>query len=117
MEKYKIIKLENNKYDYLVIATAYENPLDYMDEIINEINQDKVKIIFDFTLINGLHNNRYIEFDNDQGKSYFDSFRIVKEVSEDISNASRDFFCENDKMVQDSIIPRALKYLIKTKLV
>lgn len=117
MEKYKIIKLENNKYDYLVIATAYENPLDYMDEIQSEINQDKVKIIFDYTLINGLHDNRYIEFDNNQGKSYFDSFSIVKEVSDDISNISRDYFCENDKMLQDSIIPGALKFLIKSRMV
>lgn len=117
MEKYKIIKLDNNEYDYLVIATSYENPLDYMDEIEETINQDKVKIIFDYTLINGLSSNRYIEFDNNQDKSYYDSFTVVKEVNSEISNTSNNFFTENDDIVQASVIPRALKFLIKSGMV
>lgn len=88
-----------------------------MDEILNQINKKNVKIIFNYTLINGTHDNRYIEYDNLKSNKYYDCFTLIKDVDDKIKEISWDFFENNEKTVNDSIIPKALKFLIRQRMV
>ena len=49
---FKILKLNNEPYDFLIIATSYENPLSSIKEIGEEIQVRKANLLFDLTLIN-----------------------------------------------------------------
>lgn len=112
-ELYKIIKLKDSYYDCLVIATGYENPIDYIEEILDIINKEEVKIPFDFTLINGTHDNRYIEYDSSKDKNYFKRFSIVRDLDDDVKETSKKFFMDNEELVNKNVlIPRALKFLL-----
>ncbi|MGF3076879.1 type II toxin-antitoxin system RnlB family antitoxin [Facklamia sp. P12955] len=117
MKNYQILKLNNEQFDFLVIATSYKNPLSYIDEISNEIATDKAKILFDLTLINGMKSNRYIYFNFHKGENYWESCSMVKDIDERISNISRDYFFNNKDIVERSVIPDALKFLLKAGMV
>lgn len=54
MNKFEILKMHNELYDFLIIATSYENPLSSFKEIEEEINVEGAKLLFDLTLINGV---------------------------------------------------------------
>lgn len=40
IKKYHIIRLYNEKYDFLIIATSYHNPLGYIKEINKKENNN-----------------------------------------------------------------------------
>lgn len=40
-DNFEIVKLNNEPYDFLVIATSYENPLGYIKEIGEKIQVKK----------------------------------------------------------------------------
>lgn len=113
MKKYHIIKLYKEKYDFLIIATSYHNPLGYIEEISEKIKVNQARILFDLSLINGLNTNRYILCNFYKGKNYLQSCEIVKTISTTIKKISHSFFLNNEEIVQNSVIPKAAKFLIK----
>lgn len=42
---FEILKLNNEPYDFLIIATSYENPLNSFEEIGNEIQVQKANLL------------------------------------------------------------------------
>lgn len=117
MKNYQILKLKNEPFDFLVIATSCENPLSYIDEIGKEIKIKKAKILFDLTLINGIKRNRYISCDFCIGRNSVQSCYLVKDVDDSIKNISRNYFLQNDDLVQKSVVPNALKFLLRAGMV
>ena len=117
MKNYQILKLNNEPFDFLVIATSCENPLSYIQEISKEISRDQVKILFDLTLINGTKSNRYISCDFRTGENYLQSCSLVKEIDERIRNMSCDYFMKNEDIVQKSVVSNSLKFLLKTGMI
>lgn len=117
MKNYQILKLNNEPFDFLVIATSCENPLSYIKEICKEISRDRAKILFDLTLINGTKNNRYISCDYRTGENYLQSCSLVKDIDERIKNMSYNYFMQNEDIVQRSVVPDSLKFLLKTGMV
>ncbi|WP_283610616.1 type II toxin-antitoxin system RnlB family antitoxin [Faecalispora anaeroviscerum] len=117
MEAYQILKLNNEPFDFLVIATSYENPLSHIDEISKEIKAEHAKILFDLTLINGTKSNRYISCDFRLGESYLQSCSVVKEIDVCIKNISHNYFAQNHDVVQNSVVPNSLKFLLKSGMI
>lgn len=117
MKNYQILKLNNEPFDFLVIATLCENPLSYIKEISKEINRDQAKILFDLTLINGTKNNRYISCDFQTGENYLQSCSLVNDIGERIKNMSYNYFMQNEDIVQGSVVPDSLKFLLKAGMV
>ena len=117
MENYRLIKLHNEPYDFLVIATSYENPLDLIGEIEKAIAVNRAKILFDLTLINGIKSNRYIKCDFEAGKNLNSSFGLVNAVDNNIRNISYNFFAENNDIVEKSVISNALKALLRSSMI
>lgn len=117
MKTYQILKLNNEPFDFLVIATSCENPLSHIEEISKEIKVEQAKILFDLTLINGTKSNRYISCDFRMGESYLQSCSLVKEIDEYIKNMSYNYFVQNEDVVQKSVVPNSLKFLLKAGMI
>lgn len=111
MKKYNIIKLYNEPYEYLIIATTYESPIIYIEEIKKEITCKKM--LFDLMLINGNKSNRFIGSDMKACEKFDPStFFIANDVTDSIKEISYRFFSENKALVENSVLPNALKFLI-----
>ena len=65
MDKYKIIKLDNDTaYSYLVVLCSSESPYLYLEEIADELKskQQTEKILLDQILHVGNNDKRFLEF-------------------------------------------------------
>lgn len=117
MNKFQILKLHDEPYDFLVIATSYENPLSSFSEIEKELNVDEARLLFDLTLINGTKKNRYIKCDYQAGTNSHLSCSLVDSIDDYIRSLSHNFFTQNDDVIQKSVIPNSLKFLLKSDMV
>lgn len=114
---FEILKLNNEPYDFLIIATSYENPLSSIKEIGEEIQVRKANLLFDLTLINGTNKNRYIKCEYDADINQLPSCSIVEGVDDDIKKVSQSYFSKNEEVVEKSVISNSLKYLLKAGMV
>jgi len=114
MNNFNIIKLHNEPYNYLIIATNYRSSLSNLDELKNAIEIDYGKVLFDFMLVNGNKKNRFIECEVVNSDYKRNTFRLAESVDEYIKKTSSKFFIEHNELVSGSILPNALKYLITT---
>ena len=117
MKPYKIVKLNNEPFDFLIIATSYENPLSYIEDITKEVNLQHFRILFDLTLINGMKSNRYISCNYRQGENYLHACTIIKNIDNHLKQMSNDFFIENIDIVQNSSVSNSLKFLLQSGMV
>lgn len=112
MNNYHEIKLNDCQYDFLVIATSYENPINHF------ICNDSVpflcrgKIAFDLTLINGKSYNQYAFVDVENHKIILQSLTISSKVDDNILNISKKFLSLNPDIIEKSILPKALKFTL-----
>lgn len=114
---YEMLKLNNDSYDFLIIATSYENPLSSITEIVEEIQMQKATLLFDLALINGTAANRYIKCEYEAGRNFPPSCSIAEGVGNAIRKISQNYFFENEEIVRNSVIPDSLKYLLKSGMV
>lgn len=114
MRNFCLIKLHNEPYDYLVIATNYRSSLSDLSELQNIINIKSGKIIFDFMLIHGNKKNRFVECEVVNSELRKNTFKLVEKIDQDIKATSLHYFLDHKELVEHSILPKALKYLITT---
>ena len=88
-KNYRIVTLPNNYYDYLVIMTSYENPLNFMDDILNETNKENVKIIFDYSFVNDSSYSDYIDYDDSKSEDIFECFNIIDNIDNKLKAISK----------------------------
>ena len=117
-KEYNVIKLENENYDYLVVAnTIYTDPIQYATEIMDQVPEDKANLLFDFLLRNGTTTNRLISVELSKDESPFNKFKIAEDVSDNILAISSKYFQENPDVVDKGTIPDSLKSDIKEGLI
>lgn len=114
MNKFQIITLHDEPYDFLIIATSYESPLHLIDEISEELQVEQAKLLFDLTLINGTKRNRYIECNYSAKIKTQMNCSLVEKIADDIREISRNFFYNNNEIINNSVIPNSLKFLLRT---
>jgi len=114
---FEIFKLDNEIYDFLIIATSYKNPLSSFNEIEEKIQVKKACLIFDLTLINGVKKNRYIKCEYEANKNKLPTCSIVENIETSIKEISYKYFKKNEHIIQESVIPDALKYLLKSGMI
>ena len=117
MKKFQILKLHDEPYDFLVIATSYENPLSLFDDLKKELKVDEAKLLFDLTLINGTKKNRYIKCHYQANTDSLLLCSLVDNIDDYIRSLSHDYFLQNEEVVRNSIIPNSLKFLLKSGMV
>lgn len=116
-KQFEIIQLDNEPYDFLIIAASSISPLNCLDDIIVELDKKTVNVLFDLTLINGTNSNRYITGKCVEGSFIYSSFNIVNSLDDNIKNICKSFFIENNEIVQRSVISKQLKFLLKEGMV
>lgn len=114
---FEILKLNNGSYDFLIIATSYDNPLSSIKEIGEEIQARKAILLFDLMLINGTNQNRYIKCEYDAETNPLLSCSIVESIDDDIKKVSQSYFSKNKEVVKRSVISNSLKYLLQSDMV
>lgn len=114
MTNFSIVRLNNEPYNYLIIATNYCSSLSDVNEIMDAMDLNKGKVLFDFMLINGNKKNRFIECEVVDSRCVKSTFKLAGNVDNYIREVCSNFFVENEKLVKNSVLPRALKYLITT---
>lgn len=116
MNNYHKIKLNDCQYDFLVIATSYENPINHF--ICNESVPFlfRGKIVFDLTLINGKGHNQYAFADVENHKIILQSLTVSSKVDDNILDISKEFLSLNPDIVERSILPKALKFVLLEEL-
>jgi len=113
MKNFVIKKVNKVDYDYLIIATSYDSPINDLEKVETEIKGYTGKVVFDLTLINGMNSNRYLEAKVVSGVIDRKSFKIKKVFDEQMNEISREFFRDNVEFVESSTITSALKFWLK----
>ncbi|MEE1328818.1 MAG: type II toxin-antitoxin system RnlB family antitoxin [Oscillospiraceae bacterium] len=112
MKNYQIIKMENNQYRFLVIATSYVSPISTLDDVQSDIGNITGDVLFDLTLINGTNSNRYIQGKIERGIFQRKSFKTVRLIDPEAKSITVDFFRRNASVVDKGTITPALKHYL-----
>jgi hypothetical protein len=114
MANFDVIQLNNAPYDYLLIATSFRSSLNDLAKLDSVLSIGHGKVLFDFMLIHGNKKNRFVECSFVNAACERQSIKIAENVDENIRQKSAMFFRENDQLVKNSVLPKALQYLITT---
>lgn len=94
---YKIIKVNCVDYECIVIPIATTNPLDNIEALISQLNQEQIhsgSIIFDFIFSSGNTQERYAKVLYDNG-FVNNSFQYIEiELNDPIRRMCSDYFLE-----------------------
>lgn len=112
MKKYEIVKLDNELFDYLIIANMYENQINDLIFNCNVPFLENGNIIFDLTIINGLSGNRYVSAQVKDSKILINSLKTYSKIDNIIFNITKKYFIDNSNIVMNSYLPNAVKYKI-----
>lgn len=114
MANFDVIQLNNLPYDYLFIATSFRSSLSDLGKLSTVVSIEKSKVLFDFMLIHGNKNNRFVECTIVNDACERQSIKIAGQVDEEIRHKSSLFFKDNEQLLKNSVLPKALQYLITT---
>lgn len=112
MKRYSVFELNDSKYNILVIANTYENPV---NELLYEGNVSFIEdgdIIFDLAIINGLKANRFVKAEVKSHQIIPDTIKVVSDVCSKVKEISKNYFENNNEIVRRSVLPKATKYLL-----
>lgn len=113
MKNYHICQVGNV---CLIFSVSYQGPLEFLDDIENELRSTPhcTKIIFDLLLSHGMNSNRYFE-------AIFDGNKLINiqkcdKVENTIKQASASFYQMNSALLDNSVLVKPQKFLIAKKL-
>jgi hypothetical protein len=114
MSDYKLLSI-NQKYQYVVVATSYVNPVDELYNIEDELRQQQVNgtILFDLLLCNGISDNRYIEVYFDGDTFDISQYRILNDIDIEAKRIIYSFYLNHINMLEYSNLPNAQRYLLE----
>jgi hypothetical protein len=114
---FEIGSLNKRKKQAIVYSTNYLRMEEYMNEVALFLKEKSFrgKVIFDLLLSNGNSFNRFIEvfFNGDN----FDSktIKVINNIDDNIINKSLDFYNSHLSLLENSVLSKAQKFLIKKK--
>lgn len=119
MEKaFQIGTLSKRAQALIIYSTNYLRFEDYIDELAIDLIKKSFKgnVILDLLLSNGIAKNRFIEVPFDGQRFQLKSLKILKDVDEDIKNASLRFYISHQDILNNGVLNKAQKFLIKKGL-
>lgn len=114
MADFNVIQLNNAPYDYLLIATSFRSSLSDLAKLNNVVSIEKGKVLFDFMLIHGNKKNRFVECNVIDAACERQTIKVAEQVDDEIRKTSSLYFRENEQLIKNSVLPKALQYLITT---
>lgn len=116
MNKYNILKINNEDYKVIIFSNSYETPLLYLEDISNELkaqNLSNCKVVFDMLLCRGNTTERYTEAIFDGERFVNSSFKYVKvDKKNELRKIALDFFKSDISMLENSILTSLQRKMI-----
>jgi hypothetical protein len=114
---FKIIETLQESYLCIVFSTSYINPMDQKECIERDLRENgiKGKMLFDLLLSHGNTPDRFFEaFFNGQEINE-ETLKRLASISENIRRLSLDFYKSQRDLVENSVLTRAQKFLVRKK--
>ena len=117
MKEYQAKKY--NDIGYMIFSTSEYNPTDFISNIEKDLLKEKYKgnVIFDLLLSNGNNYNRYLNAKFDGKKFDGNSYTLIDEPKNEIRQKSLDFYKKNISILENSILSKPIKFMIKKGLI
>lgn len=114
MKNFELFSLSNNEYKYILICLSYESVANYIDDIENTINDFSKEgiLLIDQLLITGNIENRFIACSYSSGELKLSTAKNVMPNNK-IKEISANFFKKNPELIENSILPKYQRFLIK----
>lgn len=117
MKTYDVKKINDKWYSYIIFSTSYEDPFDDIEYIEKELNTFSGKVLFDLLLSNGLSSNRFVEAQFENGHFDTSSFKVLKDINDELKSEIAKFYMENQHVLDNSILNRVQKFMIKRGII
>ena len=113
MKAYDSIEFKSD-YKYVVLATSYENPIDELKNIEDELKVKKYsgKVLFDLLLCNGMNSNRFVEIKFDGERFDLSSSITIKNPNSSIKEGTHQYLKDKPALLENSVLPKAQRYII-----
>ena len=114
---YKIIETSCEIYPCIVFSINYINPMDQKAFIEKDLKQIGIKgeILFDLLLSHGNTPDRFFEASFNGEEIREESLKQLPSISENIKKISQAFYNSQQDFVENSVLTRAQKFLVKKK--
>ena len=115
---YNIKKISNTDFQYIIFSVDYHRVEDYISELSNELSRKSCKgmVIFDLLLSNGLNSDRYLKVLFDGNHFLFQTMETIDRVDKEIEKISTKFYKCKIEYLENSVLTRTQKFLIKKQL-
>lgn len=115
MKVYRMRKIADSQYGYVVFSANYVNPLDQKRIIEGELSRKSFSgyVIFDLLLAVGDADNRFLELFFDGTSFDMKTISVVNNVRDAIRKEAARFYISNEDFLSDSILTRPAKFRIK----
>ncbi|MDN5343638.1 MULTISPECIES: type II toxin-antitoxin system RnlB family antitoxin [Oceanotoga] len=118
MDAFKIRKIKNERYEYIILSISYINPFNELKKIEKKLKAKNYKgyVIFDLYLSHANDDYRFAEgFFN--GECFEKSkFKWLSEINKSIKKISNEFFYINHKYIDNSLLSSVDKMYLKEKI-
>ena len=113
MKAYDIIEFKSD-YKYVILATSYENPIDELENIEDELEAKEYsgKVLFDLLLCNGMNSNRFVEIKFNGECFDLSSSITIKNPNNSIKEDIHQYFKDKPALLENSVLPKAQRYII-----
>ena len=113
MKAYDIIEFKSD-YKYVVLATSYENPIDELENIEDEIEAKEYsgKVLFDLLLCNGMNSSRFVEIKFNGECFDLSSSITIKNPNNSIKEDIHQYFKDKPALLENSVLPEAQRYIM-----
>lgn len=118
MSDYELLSI-NQKYQYVVVATSYVNPVDELYNIEDDLRQQHFNgtILFDLLLCNGITDNRYIEVYFNGVTFDISQYKILNDIDIEAKKYINSFYLDHLNMLQYSNLPKAQQFLLEKGII
>ena len=113
MKAYDIIEFKSD-YKYVILATSYENPIDELENIEDELEAKEYsgKVLFDLLLCNGMNSSRFVEIKFNGECFDLSSSITIKNPNNSIKEDIHQYFKDKPALLENSVLPKAQRYII-----
>jgi hypothetical protein len=114
-KRYNLKKISGTECQYMIFSVDYHRIEDYISDLSTELSRKSYKglVMFDLLLSNGMNQDRYVKAVFDGKKFLLQTMETVDTVDEKIKKVSSTFYQRKPEYLENSILSRAQKFLIR----
>jgi len=108
-------EVNSETFDCMVFSTYYVSPVENLTEIEEELKGQRLTVLFDLLMSNGVTQNRYIVGEFNGAHFVYPSFLIItpEEKTLEIQKQSAEFYTKFPDYVENSVLSQYQQNMIK----